>query len=221
MVSGCEMGKIFDWIDSRFGVKQPHRKFLYRPLPEGVNYSFCLGGVALLLFGMLFFTGLMLSIYYVPSESGAFESIVRINREVRLGWFVRSLHKWSAHLLIISIILHTIRVFIYRAYRPPRELNWIAGSLTLIVAFASGFTGYLLPWDQKAYWATEVGTSMAGTVPFLGRYLLYLVRGGADVTGATLIRFYAVHVLYLPFLMFMLLWAHFHMIKKQGIKGGL
>jgi quinol-cytochrome oxidoreductase complex cytochrome b subunit len=215
------MGKIFDWIDSRFGVKQPHRKFLERPVPEGVNYSFCLGGASVVFFMILFLSGLMLSLYYVPSENGAFQSIVSINNDVMLGWFIRSLHKWSANLLIVSIILHTIRVFIYQAYRPPRELNWIAGSLTLIVALASGFTGYLLPWDQKAYWATEVGTSMASTVPVLGKYILHFVRGGDDVTGSTLIRFYAMHVLYFPASMFILLWAHFHMIKKQGVKGDL
>jgi quinol-cytochrome oxidoreductase complex cytochrome b subunit len=159
--------------------------------------------------------------YYVPSEAEAFRSIVRINNDVLLGWFIRSFHKWSANLLIISVILHTIRVFIYKAYRPPRELNWIAGSLTLIVALASGFTGYLLPWDQKAYWATEVGTSMASTVPVFGKYMLYLVRGGEDIAGSTLIRFYSMHTLYFPTIMILLLWAHFHMIKKQGVKGGL
>ena len=215
------MGRIFDWIDDRFGVKQPHRKFLSRNIPEGVNYTFCLGGAAFTLFIMLLLSGLLLSLYYVPSERDAFNSIVRLQREVRFGWFVRSFHKWSANLLIITIMLHTIRVFLYKAYRPPRELNWIAGSLTLIMAFASAFTGYLLPWNQKAYWATEVGTSMADTVPFIGKYLLYLVRGGEDVTGVTLIRFYAMHVLYLPFLMFVILWAHLHIVKRQGVKGGL
>jgi quinol-cytochrome oxidoreductase complex cytochrome b subunit len=215
------MGRIFDWIDERFGVKQPHRKFLYRNIPEGVNYTFCLGGAAFTFFVMLFFSGLVLALYYVPSEHEAFSSIVRLQNEVRLGRFTRSFHKWSANLLIITIILHTMRVFIYKAYRPPRELNWVAGSLTLILAFASGFTGYLLPWDQKAYWATEVGTSMAATVPLIGKYLLYFVRGGEDVTGITLIRFYAMHVLYLPFLMFLILWAHLHIVKRQSVKGGL
>ncbi len=215
------MGKLFNWIDSRFGVKQPHKKFLERSIPEGINYSFCLGGASFLFFLMLFLTGLMLSMHYVPSETEAFRSIVRINNDVALGWFIRSLHKWSANLLIVSIILHTMRVFIYKAYQPPRELNWIAGSLTLMIAFASGFTGYLLPWDQKAYWATSVGTSMASTVPFIGEYLLLLVRGGEDVAGSTLSRFYSMHILYCPTIMFLLLWAHFHMIKKQGVKGGL
>ncbi len=215
------MGQIFDWIDDRFKVKAPHKDFLERKLPENLNYSYCLGGAALTFFIINAITGVMLSIYYVPSESEAFSSIVRIQKEVPLGWLVRGMHKWSASLFIIIILFHTLRVFISKAYRPPRELNWIVGSFTLIIAFASGFTGYLLPWDQRAYWATEVGTSMAGTVPLIGSYILYLVRGGIDIDGTTLIRFYSIHILWNPFLMIVLLWAHFHMVKRQRIKGGL
>lgn len=215
------MGILFDWLDRNFEIKKPHRRFFYRPIPEGVNYFFCLGGIAFTLFMLLFASGLMLSIYYVPSENEAFASIVRLTNEVRFGWFVRAFHKWSANLFIVAIVLHTARVFIYKAYRHPRELNWIAGSMTLVIALASGFTGYLLPWDQKAYWATEVGTSMAKTIPILGPYICWFLRGGEYITGATLIRFYAVHVLYLPLLMCLALWAHFHLVKRQGVKGGL
>lgn len=215
------MSTLIDWLDRNFGIKKPHKKLFQRTIPEGVNYFYCFGGIAFTLFLMLFATGMLLALYYVPSEKGAYESIVFIQKEVRFGAFVRSLHKWSAHLLIVAIIIHTVRVFVYKAYRDPRELNWIAGSMTLIVAMASGFTGYLLPWDAKAYWATEVGTAMAGTVPLIGRYLMVLLRGGEDVTGATLIRFYALHVIFLPLIMCIVLWAHFHLIKRQGVKGGL
>ncbi len=215
------MGRIFDWLDSRFGLRSSHPGFLERALPEKLGYLHCLGGVAFTIYLSLLFTGLLLSVYYVPSEAEAYRSILRIDREVRLGWLVRSIHKWGADLLILFIVLHTLRVVSSRAYRPPRELNWLAGSLTLVVAFASGFTGYLLPWDQKAYWATVVGTSMAGTVPLVGRHLVYLLRGGPEVDGGTLIRFYSIHVLWLPLLMALLLWAHFHMVKRQGISGGL
>lgn len=215
------MGRVFDWIDKTFRVKEPHRGFLQRRLPKGVGYLYCLGGVAFVCFLTAVATGLLLSIYYVPSEKEAFQSVVRITKEVRLGWFVRGLHRWSAHGLIVLMLLHTLRVIIHRAYRPPRELNWVAGAALAVLVFASGFTGYLLPWDQKAYWATEVGTSMVGTIPLAGKYLLYLVRGGPDITGVTLVRFYAVHVLWLPLAMAALLWAHFHMVKRQGISGGL
>ncbi|MBA4349234.1 MAG: cytochrome b6 [Thermodesulfovibrio sp.] len=211
------MGNIFDWVDSRFGVRKPHSKFLERRIPENLNYSYCLGGMAFTYFLILAVTGLLLSIYYVPSEKEAYRSIVMITNEVMLGWLIRGLHKWSATLFIIFIMLHTIRVFVSKAYRPPKELNWMVGVLTFVVVMASGFTGYLLPWDQKAYWATEVGTSMIQTVPFIGDYLVYAVRGGTEVNGATLIRFYSFHILYLPITISLLLWAHFHIVKKQGI----
>ncbi len=215
------MGKVFDWIDNIFSVKEPHRKFLQRRLPEGVSYLYCFGGVAFVCFLTALATGLLLSVHYVPSEKEAFHSVVRITQEVRFGWFVRSLHRWAAHGLIVLMLLHTLRVIIHRAYRPPRELNWVAGTVLGVLVFGSGFTGYLLPWDQKAYWATEVGTSMVGTIPIVGKYLLYMLRGGPDITGTTLVRFYSIHVLWLPLMIGVLLWAHFHMVKRQGISGGL
>lgn len=215
------MGKIFDWIDSRFEISAPHRRFLQRPVPPNLDYTYCFGGIAFTYFLILVFSGLLLSLYYVPSEKEAYKSVLRITNEVPLGWIVRGIHKWSASLYIIFIILHGIRVFVSKAYRPPRELNWMVGSATLITAMASGFTGYLLPWDQKAYWATEVGTSMVGTIPFIGESLMYAVRGGAEVNGTTLIRFFSLHVLYLPLFMGILLWFHFHMIKRQGISAKL
>lgn len=208
-------------IDKNFGVREPHKGFLERPSFRNASYLHCLGGVAFSLYAVLVLTGMLLSFHYVPSEAEAFRSVLRITREVRLGSMVRAAHARSADFLILFIILHTIRVFVHKAYRRPRELNWIAGSLTLIVALASGFTGYLLPWDQKAYWATVVGTNMAATVPLIGEPLLHTVRGGAEVGGPTLARFYSLHVVWLPFIMTLLLWAHFHMVRKQGIAGGL
>ncbi len=215
------MGKFFEWIDFRFGLSTPHKRFLERRIPEDLNYTYCFGGIALTFLVILAATGLLLSLYYVPSEKEAYKTIRMITEEVTLGWLIRSLHKWSATLLIVSLIMHSIRVFVSKAYRPPRELSWMAGVLSFVFVMASGFTGYLLPWDQKAYWATEVGTSMASTVPFIGAYVMYAVRGGSEVSGATLVRFYSLHVLYLPLIQTLLLWAHFHMIKKQGISKGL
>lgn len=215
------MGKIFDFLDERFGLRKPHTRFMRRPVPEDLDYTYCFGGMAFTFFLVLAFTGILLSLYYIPSEKEAFKSIVMITEEVVLGWLIRSLHKWSATLFILSIILHTIRVFVSRAYRPPRELNWMAGVAAFVLVMASGFTGYLLPWDQKAYWATEVGTSMAHTVPYIGEHLMYAIRGGPEVSGATLIRFYSLHVLGLPLSIAAVLWAHFHMIKRQGISKGL
>ncbi|MDH5202617.1 MAG: cytochrome b N-terminal domain-containing protein [Nitrospirota bacterium] len=211
------IGKALDWIVSRSGLKEPHRVFLERRIPENLNYSYCLGGVAFTCFLISAVTGLFLSIYYVPSAKDAFHSILMINEKIFLGRTIRSLHKWSANLLIVSMLLHTIRVVINRSYGPPRELNWIAGVVLLVLVMAEGFTGYLLPWDQKAYWATVVGTNIATAIPFIGSELLYLLRGGTDVNGITLIRFYSLHVLWIPLFIILLLWAHFHMVRKLGI----
>lgn len=215
------MGSVFNWIDSRFGIREPHKKFFQRLLPQVINYSYCLGGIAFTLYLISAATGILLAIYYVPSVGEAYISVIRINEEVFLGWLVRSMHKWSANLLIVFIMLHALRVFVNGSYKPPRELNWVAGVFTFVLSMASGFTGYLLPWDQKAYWATVVGTSMAGTIPVAGNLVLYFVRGGPEVDGTTLIRFYSMHILILPLLMAVVLWLHFHMVKRQGISGGM
>ncbi|MGE5239162.1 MAG: cytochrome b [Chloroflexota bacterium] len=215
------MGRIFDFIDERFAVRKPHKRFLRRTVPEDLNYSYCLGGMAFTYFIVLVCTGFLLALHYVPSEREAYQSVVMITEGVPLGWLVRGLHKWSATLFIAFTMLHSIRVFASRAYRHPKELNWMAGVLAFVFAMGSGFTGYLLPWDQKAYWATEVGTSMARTVPLVGEQLMFTVRGGAGVDGATLVRFYSLHVLFLPAVTAVLLWAHFHMVKRQGISKNL
>ncbi|MBI5050139.1 MAG: cytochrome b N-terminal domain-containing protein [Nitrospirae bacterium] len=215
------MGKIFDYLDSRFVLKKPHKSFLERDLPANVNYFYCFGGITFILFLLLLSTGLMLSTYYVPSEKEAYQSIKFIDNKVYFGGVIRAVHKWSANLMVVCIVIHMLRVFVTGSYKKPRELNWVAGSVLLILTLGFGFTGYLLPWDQKAYWATVVGTSMAGTVPLIGKYLLILLRGGFDVNGITLLRFYSFHVLWLPLISLVFLWAHFHMIRQQGISGGL
>ncbi len=212
---------IIDRLDSWFGIKEPHKNFLARVLPEKINASYCLGGMAFTAFLVSLITGLLLSVYYVPSAKEAYPSIEALNNKVWFGWGIRSIHKWSASLLIIFVLLHAVRVFVHRAYRPPRELNWMAGAVGFVLVMASGFTGYLLPWDQKAYWATVVGTSMSRTVPGAGPLIERLLRGGPDVAGATLVRFYSLHVLWIPFGLMLVFWAHFHMVKRQGISGGL
>lgn len=205
------------WIEERFMIVSMHRRVLKRPVPENIGYGYCLGGMAFTFFLILAATGMMMTLYYVPSEAEAYKSVQKITEDVPLGWLVRSMHKWSASLFIIFILLHTLRVFAAKAYRAPRELNWIIGVKLLVLSMGSGFTGYLLPWDQKAYWATEVGTSMAGTVPFIGQYLLHLVRGGAEVNGDTLVRFYSAHAFFLPVFITLLLWMHFHIVRRQGV----
>jgi quinol-cytochrome oxidoreductase complex cytochrome b subunit len=208
---------VLRWLDQKLRFTQRHREFLYRDIPQGLGYSYCFGGIAFTFYMILVASGLVLSLYYVPSEKEAYNSVVKITEELFLGRIIRGLHSWSASLFIISTIIHSIRVFVSRAYLPPRDLNWLTGALTMLLAMASGFTGYLLPWDQKAYWATEVGTSIFKTIPFVGDHIVYVIRGGEDVSGATLTRFYSIHVLFLPITITALLWAHFHMVKRLGI----
>lgn len=208
---------IIDWFLDRFRLKTLHRGIFDRDIPEGINYFYCFGGIAFTAFLICIVSGLFLSIHYVPSEKEAYQSIIKIHEEVYLGKLLRGIHKWSANVLIVSIIIHSIRVFITKSYRPPRELNWIVGILIFVFVMLEGFTGYLLPWDQKAYWATVVGTNIVGSIPFIGETLLLMIRGDYEVTGVTLVRFYSFHVLWFPMIIVLLLWAHFHMIKKLGI----
>ncbi|MDA8085172.1 MAG: cytochrome b N-terminal domain-containing protein [Nitrospiraceae bacterium] len=208
-------------LDRWFKLREPHKTFLSRVLPENLSPAYCLGGMAFTAFLLSAATGLLLSIYYVPSGKEAYPSIVMIHNRIWLGWLVRSVHKWSANFLIAFVLLHAVRVFVHKAYRPPRELNWMAGALGFVLIMVSGFTGYLLPWDQRAYWATVVGTGMAGKAPVAGGFLVRLLRGGPEVSGATLLRFYSLHTLWVPWMLLMIFWAHFHMVKRQGISGGL
>lgn len=209
--------KFIDWFLDRFRLKTAHRGIFDRDIPEGITYFYCFGGIAFTSFLVCLLSGLFLSFHYVPSEKEAYQSIIRIHEEVFLGRLVRSVHKWSANILIVSMVIHSIRVFVTKSYRPPRELNWIVGVMIFVTTMIEGFTGYLLPWDQKAYWATVVGTNIVGSIPFIGEPFLLIARGGYEVTGATLVRFYSFHVLWLPMIIIFLLWAHFHMIKKLGI----
>ena len=215
------ISKLIDRMDRLFGFTRPHSGFLTRRLPPGVGYWHCFGGITFTLFLILLFSGLFLSIHYVPFEDAAHASIRSITEDVWGGRLLRSVHKWSANLVVISLLIHMARVFIMKAYQHPRELNWVVGSGLFVIVLTFGFTGYLLPWNQKAYWATVVGTAMPGTVPFAGDVLMRLFRGSDDVTGTTLLRFYSLHTHWLPILSLVLMWAHFHMVKRRGISGGL
>jgi quinol-cytochrome oxidoreductase complex cytochrome b subunit len=213
--------RLFDSFARRFRLDTAHGRVLRRPVPEWVGYSYCFGGITFALFCLLLATGVILAFHYVPTEEGAYRSIAGITDEVRLGSILRGMHAWAGDLIVISLLVHMGRVFITGVFKNPRELNWVVGVSLFLFTLAFGFTGTLLPWDRRAYWATVVGTNMVETLPLAGGFLASLLRGGPEVTGVTLLRFYALHVFWLPLGALGLLWAHFHMIRRQGISGGL
>jgi quinol-cytochrome oxidoreductase complex cytochrome b subunit len=176
-----------------------------------------LGGMALFLFGIQVITGILLSLYYKPSPDQAFESVRAIVTEVDFGWLFRSIHSWSANLLIGVLFLHILTTYIMRAYRPPREFTWLTGIALLGVFMTFGFSGYLLPWNQLAFFATSVGTAIAGGVPVIGKYLLLMARGGENITGDTLARFYALHVVILPLSALVIVGGHLFLVQKHEI----
>jgi len=209
---------IYDWIDERVDMHDYIKKdILDKPIPKGVNLTYCFGGITFFLFLLLAATGYFMVLYYVPSPDQAYDSVDYITYEVSMGSIVRGVHHWSANLMVVTIFLHMIRVYVYGAYKKPREINWLTGVLLFSLVMTFGFTGYLLPWDQKAYWATKVGTSLMGTVPIAGEYLLNITRGGTKLGALALTRFYALHVIFMPIATVCLLIGHFLMIRKQGL----
>jgi quinol-cytochrome oxidoreductase complex cytochrome b subunit len=205
------------WLEERLGLRWVARHVLDRPVPVGVTWFHCFGGLTFFTFLVLVVTGIVLAFYYVPSPDHARASVAWIDSSLPFGSLVRNLHRWSAYAMIVLVFLHMVRVFVHGAYRKPRELSWVVGVLMLLAVLALGFTGYLLPWDQKGYWATNVGINIAGSVPLVGPYLADLLRGGQELGALTLLRFYALHVFVLPLLVGGGLVAHFAMIRKQGI----
>ena len=186
------------------------------PIHRTTSFYF-LGGMALFLFGIQVATGILLALYYKPSPDQAFESVRAIMTEIDFGWLIRSIHSWSANLLIGVLFLHILTTYAMRAYRGPREFTWMTGVVLLLLLLAFGFSGYLLPWNRLAFFATRVGTAIVGVAPWVGRYLLLLARGGDEVTGNTLARFYAVHVVILPLVTFAIIGLHLFLVQKHGM----
>jgi quinol-cytochrome oxidoreductase complex cytochrome b subunit len=204
------------WLERRTGLGPVIAASLHVRIPMSAR-TYYFGGIALFLFGVQVVTGTLLSLYYKPTPDAAFESVQFITSDVSFGWLIRSIHHWTANLMILFVVLHLVRVFAQAAYKFPRELTWVLGCLLLMVTLGFGFTGYLLPWDQRAYWATVVGTEIAGGVPLIGEPLLLLLRGGADVTGDTMSRFFGIHVLVLPLALGGLLAVHLILVHQLGL----
>jgi|TARA_B100001964_G_C14261902_1_gene616121 quinol-cytochrome oxidoreductase complex cytochrome b subunit len=196
--------------------------FLKKPIPDYATHPmYCLGGLAFASFLLQIVTGIFLGMYYKPTPEEAYNSVKFIMTEVYLGSLMRGLHAWGANIFIAAIILHTFRVFFTGSYKKPRELTWVFGVMVLGLSVATGFTGYLLPWDQLAYWATTVGLQIAGTVPFIGDVVVRWLQGGTTIAANTLTRFYILHIVVLPISIFSILIIKFLMIRRQGISGGL
>ncbi|MBV9047715.1 MAG: cytochrome b N-terminal domain-containing protein [Solirubrobacterales bacterium] len=207
-----------DWIDERTSLTPVGRWLLFRKVPRGVNWYYTLGSATLFAFLNQAVTGVFLAMYYRPDASGgAYESVRYITTDAFLGQFVRGMHKWGASVMIILIFLHMGRVFFFGAYKYPRELNWIIGVLLLVMGLGEGFTGYLLPWDQTAYWATVVGININGTAPFLGPFLAQFLQGGTYINADTLSRFYAIHMLMIPGAIFALIGLHLYLVIRLGV----
>jgi quinol-cytochrome oxidoreductase complex cytochrome b subunit len=180
------------------------------------TYTFCLGGVSFFLFLVLTVTGVYLMFFYIPSVSRAYQDILSIENSVAFGTFVRNMHRWGAHLMVLTVFLHMIRVFYHGAYKPPREFNWVIGVVLLFCTLWLSFTGYILPWDQIAFWAITVGMQMATYAPLLSKESSFILLGGVEVGQGTLIRFYVMHVIAFPLIVAILMVVHFWRIRKDG-----
>ena len=209
-------GKLFSWLDERLGLTAIYNTILDRKVPK-VNWWFTLGSASLFLFAMQAITGILLSVYYVPSPDKAYDSIQYIMNDVAGGWLIRGIHHWGATLMVITVFIHMLRVFYYAAYKYPREITWLTGVVLLLCTLGMGFTGYLLPWDQKAYWATTVGTSIAGSVPVIGDFIMRTLRGGTDLSGVTLARFFSAHIWIFPAIIIATIGVHLYLVIRIGI----
>ena len=206
------------WVDARYEISEPLSKALNKPVPRfALHWWYCLGGATAVLFLIQAATGIMLAFYYKPTPEAAYSSIQFIENQVRFGAAIRSIHHWSANGMIVVCVGHMLRVFIMGAYKTPRELNWVSGVLLLLLTLGFGFTGYLLPWDQRAFWATTVGSEIAGSIPIIGNLALVFLRTGWDVNPDTLSRFYALHLIVLPIATLGFMGMHFLMIRRLGV----
>ncbi|WP_077621745.1 menaquinol-cytochrome c reductase cytochrome b subunit [Sediminibacillus massiliensis] len=221
--------RLYDWVDERMDITPLWRDIADHEVPEHVNpahhfsaFVYCFGGLTFFVTVIQILSGMFLTMYYVPDIENAWRSVYYLQTEVAHGQIVRGMHHWGASVVIVMLFLHTLRVFFQGAYKKPRELNWMVGVLLFFVMLGLGLTGYLLPWDNKAYFATQVTLEIAESVPFIGEATKILLSGDPEIVGAqTLTRFFAVHVFFLPAALFALMAIHFIMIRKQGISGPL
>ncbi|MBZ5500658.1 MAG: cytochrome bc complex cytochrome b subunit [Acidobacteriia bacterium] len=212
------MGTVRKWLDERIGLHGLVEFMEHKKVPQHrYSHWYFFGGMTLFLFGVQVLTGILLLLYYRPSPNEAYESVEYIMTQVRFGWLIRSIHSWSANLMILTASVHMFSVFFLKAYRKPRELTWLSGMLLLFLLLGFGFSGYLLPWNTLSFFATKVGTDIAGQVPVIGKWISVFLRGGEDVTGATLTRFFGFHVAVLPGIATALVALHVLLVQRFGM----
>ena len=211
--------RLYEWLDSRLKLASLEKTLLDEPIPGGASWIYVFGSATLFLFVLQAVTGMFLAVYYAPTPDHAYDSVQFIEQHVTLGWFVRGLHHWGASGMVIAVGLHMLQVFLFGAFKPPREAMWMVGVVLFLLVMAFAFTGYLLPWDQTAYWATQVGINMVGTVPLVGDFLVRVMRGGEQLGALTLSRFFAVHVLFLPAVIVMGVALHLVILRRVGPAG--
>ena len=219
-LNGAEQGGgIRGWLERRYHLTPLFEFLRHKQVPLGSHWMgwYYLGGITMFFFIVQVITGVLLLMYYQPGEATAYESIRFLTTKVPFGWLIRSIHSWSAHLMIISLVLHMFSTMMLKAYRPPREITWVSGYFLFLLTMGFGFSGYLLPWNKLAYFATTVGTNIVRSVPLLGNWLLQVLRGGQDVTINTLYRFFAAHVVILPLAFVGCIALHLLLIQRQGM----
>lgn len=207
---------IGNWLDDRIGWRSAWAAIFDRKIPK-VNWLYTLGSASLFVAANQIITGILLTIYYVPTPDHAYDSVRYITTEVPAGWLIRGLHHYGASAMVILVALHMLRVILMGSYKFPREVTWMTGIVLLLVTIGFGFTGYLLPWDQKAFWGSTVGTRIAGTAPFVGDFVLSVMRGGDELSAVTLARFFGVHVWFLPAVLLLTLLVHLYLVIRLGI----
>jgi menaquinol-cytochrome c reductase cytochrome b subunit len=207
---------VLAWVDQRTAASGFLTGMLFRKVPKGTNWFYTLGSATLFAFIVQAVTGVFLAMFYTPSATQAYSSISHINNEVPLGALVHGMHKWGASVMVILVFLHMSRTFFFGAYKYPRELNWVIGVVLLILTMTMAFTGYLLPFDQRSFWASIVGININGTGPVVGPYLSDFLRAGPELGATTLARFYAIHMLLVPGAIIALIGAHLYLVVKLG-----
>jgi cytochrome b6 len=211
------MSKVYDWFQERLEIQSIADDVTSKYVPPHVNIFYCFGGITFTCFLVQVATGFAITFYYRPSVVDAFTSVQYIITEVNFGWLIRSVHRWSASIIVLIMILHVFRVYLTGGFKRPRELTWITGVIMAVCTVSFGVTGYSLPWDQVGYWAVKIVTGVPDAIPIVGSKLVELLRGSAGVGQATLTRFYSLHTFVLPLLTAVFILMHFLIIRKQGI----